>query len=415
MKRLRKLFLAFTIITVFNSTLFSQSTSNLQLGNWKGELLRNDFQKINFNFDLEKAAASTYLIQIISSENTLNVDEIRQFDDSLIIKLPYFDSEIRAKIINSKLLEGKYIKHFADSSTSIAFKAAAGKSKSGLQARPVTNITGTWELDFSYGKSSMPAIGEFLQDSDGKVSGSILTPYGDYRFLAGTMVGSDLTLNVFDGGFAAVFKAKVSADKKISNGKMYNGAYITESFTGKFNPNANLPDSFFNTQVLPGKSSFSFKFKDTDGNLVSLSDARYQNKVIVVQILGSWCPNCLDETAYLNEYYKANKHKGIEIVGLAYERTSDYNKSVKALMPFRNRLKVEYPFLITEVAASDPYRTEKTIPEINKLSVFPTTFFVDKKGNIAKIHTGYNGPATGKHYELFKKEFETTISTLLSK
>ncbi|WP_407032397.1 peroxiredoxin family protein [Polluticaenibacter yanchengensis] len=413
MKQLKKLFFAFAIIIISSCTLYSQGTPNLHTGNWNGELLRNDSQKIHFNFQLEKAA-STYLIQIISSENTLNVDEIRQQDDSLIIKLPYFDSEIRARIINSKLLEGKYIKHFADSSTSMVFKAVSTRPRAMMTDEPAVNITGTWELDFSYGKNRMPAVGEFLHERNGKVSGSILTPYGDYRFLEGNLIGENLTLNVFDGGFAAVFKAKVKADKTMTDGKMYNGAYITESFTGKYNPDANLPDSFFNTQVLPGKSGFGFKFKDTDGNLVSLTDARYKNKVVVVQVLGSWCPNCLDETAFLNEYYKANKHKGIEIVALAYERTADYDRSVKALMPFRTRLKVEYPFLVTGVAASDPYRTEKTIPEINKLAVFPTTFFVDKKGNIAKIHTGYNGPATGKHYEQFKKEFEATVNSLLS-
>ena len=136
--------------------------------------------------------------------------------------------------------------------------------------------------------------------------------------------------------------------------------------------------------------------------------------MVIVQILGSWCPNCMDETAFLSEYYSKNNKKGVEVIGLAYERNDNFEESVKALAPFRKRFNVQYPFLITGVTPSDPQRVEKTLPQIDRISAFPTTLFLDKKGNVRKIHTGYDGPGTGKFYDQYKKEFDDLITELLN-
>jgi hypothetical protein len=74
---------------------------------------------------------------------------------------------------------------------------------------------------------------------------------------------------------------------------------------------------------------------------------------------------------------------------------------------------VKYPVLITGVSVNDSLRTEKTLPQLESIVGFPTTIFVDRKGNIQKIHTGFNGPGTGEHYEDQKKEFYETVDGLL--
>lgn len=122
----------------------------------------------------------------------------------------------------------------------------------------------------------------------------------------------------------------------------------------------------------------------------------------------------MDETKFLSDYYNKNHQRGIEIIGLAYERTTDFENSQKALAPFMKRLDVQYPVLITGVAVSDSLLTQKTIPQLEKINAFPTTIFVDRKGNIRKIDSGFNGPATGEHYTEFKKEFNEIIDRLLT-
>ena len=129
--------------------------------------------------------------------------------------------------------------------------------------------------------------------------------------------------------------------------------------------------------------------------------------------MGSWCPNCLDETKFLNEYYIKNKKRGIEVVALGYEYSTDYERSRIGLEKFRKLYNVQYPMLVTGVWLNDSLRTEKTLSQITPIKVFPTTIFIGKDGNVKEIHTGFVGPGAGKHHEIFKKEFYATIDELL--
>jgi hypothetical protein len=103
----------------------------------------------------------------------------------------------------------------------------------------------------------------------------------------------------------------------------------------------------------------------------------------------------------------------VEIIGLAYERSTDFTRSQNSLRSFQQRFNVKYPMLITGVAVGDPQRSEKTLPQLQRIDNFPTTIFVNKKGRIEKVHTGFSGPGTGEHYEEQKKEFYDMVNTLL--
>eukprot|EP00611_Tribonema_gayanum_P007781 TRINITY_DN17200_c0_g1_i1.p1 TRINITY_DN17200_c0_g1~~TRINITY_DN17200_c0_g1_i1.p1 ORF type:complete len:132 (-),score=8.40 TRINITY_DN17200_c0_g1_i1:126-521(-) len=129
--------------------------------------------------------------------------------------------------------------------------------------------------------------------------------------------------------------------------------------------------------------------------------------------MGSWCPNCMDETAFLSSFYKKYKDRGVEIVSLAYEYYEDFNLAVNSIKKFQKKFDVQYPMLVTGVTVSDTLRTEKTLPQLTKIKYFPTAIFIDKNGKVAKIHAGFEGPGTGKRYEALKKEFEETVEGLL--
>ena len=68
----------------------------------------------------------------------------------------------------------------------------------------------------------------------------------------------------------------------------------------------------------------TFSFPDVNGKMVSLTDDKYKNKVVIIQLFGTWCPNCMDETIFLTDWYDENKDRGVEIIGLAYERKDDF-------------------------------------------------------------------------------------------
>jgi hypothetical protein len=121
----------------------------------------------------------------------------------------------------------------------------------------------------------------------------------------------------------------------------------------------------------------------------------------------------MDETAFLSDYYRKNKQKGVEIIGLAYEYTTDFERSKKSIEKFKERFNVEYTLLNTGVTVGDSLRTEKTLPQLTQIKSFPSTIFLDKTGRVAKIRAGFEGPGTGVHYEELKKDFVETVDALL--
>ena len=120
----------------------------------------------------------------------------------------------------------------------------------------------------------------------------------------------------------------------------------------------------------------------------------------------------LDETAYLVPFYKKYREKGLEIVALAYERTSDYERSKQNVLRLRKRFGVPYDMLITGYT-NDKAEVAKSLPMLKSFMGFPTLIIIDKNGKVRKIHTGFSGPGTGVHYAEFKNEFEKTIDNLL--
>jgi hypothetical protein len=119
----------------------------------------------------------------------------------------------------------------------------------------------------------------------------------------------------------------------------------------------------------------------------------------------------MDETKFLAPWYLKNKEKGIEIIGLAYEKKNDFEYAKKRLTNMKERLNVQYD--IAFAGSTDKENTSKSLPMLNKVMAFPTTIFIDKKGKVRKIHTGFSGPGTGKYYEQFVEEFNETVNDLL--
>ena len=177
---------------------------------------------------------------------------------------------------------------------------------------------------------------------------------------------------------------------------------------------AALPDTTLLTQLKPGETKLNFSFKDVNGQTVSINDARYKNKVVVIQLMGSWCPNCMDESKFLTAFYKDYQSRGVEVIALAYEYSTDLYRSKASIQKFSNRIGIKYPVLIAPATVSDEQRTEKTLPQLTPIKSFPTTIFLDRNGNVNRIHSGFYGPGSGEHYELFKTEFYRTVHSLLA-
>lgn len=401
---------------IFSATVLaacSNQPSALKTGTWRGVLKTSAGEGIPFNFELADSAGK-YKLSIINGSERFAVPDVTTKGDSVFIKMPLFDSEFALAKASDGGLQGKWIKHLATDNVAMDFTATPNtqwrffKDKKPASA----NVGGRWSAIFGEGDKADTTVGEFKQEGN-KLTGTFLTTTGDYRFLEGTVVGDSLYLSCFDGGHAYLFKAKVAGADKIEGGKFYAGLSGTDVWQATKNEQAKLPDAYSLTALKPGYKKLDFTFPDLDDKKVSINDERFKGKVVMVQILGSWCPNCMDETAYLVNYYKKYQPKGVEIIGLAYERTKDFDKSVKALTRLKERFDITYPILITGYTP-DKGEAAKSLPGLSKVVGFPTTIIIDKKGDVRKIHTGFSGPATGEHYTEFINEFEKLTDELLA-
>ncbi|MEJ7692558.1 TlpA disulfide reductase family protein [Daejeonella sp.] len=390
------------------------SDQEMKSGIWRATLKTNSAAEIPFNFEVIDSAGAKH-INIINGEERFRIDEISFTSDSVFIKMPLFDSEIKAKN-KGNVLSGQWIKHLADSDAVMAFDARAGddwrffKADSSLEA----NVAGRWSTTFTSldAADTTIAIGEFRK-GNGRLLGTFLTSTGDYRFLEGTVSDNKLYLSCFDGSNAYLFTGNLLNDSTIADGKFYYGLSGMDNWNARKDDKAILPDAYSLTALKKGFDKVDFTFPALDGKKVSISDEKYKNKVVLVQFLGSWCPNCMDETAYLVPFYNKYKDKGLEIIGLAYERTKDFERSKKNVERLRDRFNVPYEMLITGFT-KDKAEVAASLPMLNNFEAFPTLMIIDKKGKVRKIHTGFSGPGTGEYYTKFVQEFELTIDELLA-
>jgi thiol-disulfide isomerase/thioredoxin len=195
-------------------------------------------------------------------------------------------------------------------------------------------------------------------------------------------------------------------------GEHWSGRFGHERFVAVRNRDAELDMSSVATGLKDPAVKLEFTFPDVDRQAVSFSDTRFQGKVVIVALAGSWCPNCHDEAEFLVELYRRYRAQGLEIVSLMFEHFGDFAQASDATRRFRKDAGIDYPTLIAGI--SDKDEAAKALPQLTGVFAFPTTIFVDRSGVVRKIHAGFSGPATGLHYEELKQEFTAMVETLLA-
>ncbi|MCS6968641.1 MAG: TlpA disulfide reductase family protein [Cytophagales bacterium] len=380
-------------------------------GIWRA-VLHVQGKQVPFLMEVDSRSEAPTSIVIRNGEERIQAEEITYLRDSLLISMPVFDSEIIAKL-EGNMLKGFFRKNLPGNAIyRVSFEATHGKAHRFDEnpAPPLGDISGKWETSFMAldGKTS-PAIGIFQQNGN-YLTGTFLTPTGDYRFLEGQVNGNQLHLSTFNGESILLFEGKISGDS--IKGQMWSGIGGYKHWQAKRNPHARLPDPEKLTYLKEGYQRISFRFPNMEGKMVSIDDQRYVGKVVIVQLLGSWCPNCMDETAFLAPYYDAHKEKGLEIIGLAYERSANFEEARPRILKMMKRLGVNYQVLFA--GSADKESANRTLPMLNAVLAYPTTIFIDKKGNVRKIHTGFSGPGTGHYYSTYVEEFDRFVKQLLN-
>lgn len=401
--------IALIIVLLFPSAFAVIAQTNLKAGSWTASLKRADGHNIPIQLLVEYKNGKQG-IYIVNGSERLKTDSPVMDGDSMVIRMPVFESYFKVKS-SATQLRGNWIKGGSAKDLIMPFEANASPNTKVAKAKPLQNLSGKWKIEFTKAdQTKRSAIGNLMQKGN-ILSGSVLTPTGDYRYMSGLVDADSFTLSTFDGIHALLFEGKIKADS--ISGQFYSSASPVETWTAVKDEKVTLTAPL--TTVKEGSDGkLAFTYMDLDGKEVSLQSDRYKGKVVVIQLMGSWCPNCMDEMAFLSDYYSKNKSRGVEIIALAYELTTDKERSRKSLQRFQKQFKVEYPILNTGVTVGDKERTEKTLPQLTEIKVFPTSIILDKNGVIKEINTAFYGPGTGAYYTAYKANFEKTINALVA-
>ncbi len=388
-----------------------QDPFNLQL-----ETVRSG--ELPFNFEVIYREDSTFYLEIINGEERIKVDDItmgldrRMAKDTITIGFPVFESYIRG-IYAVDVIEGEWVVTNRGEDYRIPFVAKFGYDYrfTPLRKEPVMDISGRWEVTFEADseEDAYKAIGEFYQEGN-DLRGTFRTETGDYRFLQGTVQDNKFYLSAFDGSHAFLFEGKINEDSTLI-GSFRSGTHYTSIWTGKRNPDFELRDPDELTFLKEGYETLDFTFATPEGDSISLTDPAYKDKVKLIQITGTWCPNCRDETQFLKQYLEENKTEDLAVIALAFERHKDPAKNKRAISNYQKLMEIDYPILY-----AGNYRKEaaaQALPMLNQIVSYPTLIFIDKSNKVRRIHTGFNGPATSE-YQNFITSFDETVKTLIS-
>ena len=382
----------------------------LSYGEWRGSF-SSDGGEIPFLFELKLKDNDSISFTVLNNGEKITSNRIDIIGDSIIIEMPVYESVIIAKISgpNFDTLVGSWIKTKYDVETKIPFKAVAGGKYTFLSKKNGfgSNVQGKWMAKFISDSDSEEAIGTFTQESL-EVRGTFLTSTGDYRYLGGILDVDTLLLSCFDGSSSYLFKLHVKDSKEMSGHIYYAGKGSSQIVATK----SDLPVI---KEVLPklikGKSPLDLTFETFGEKKIDMKTFA-ANKVTIIQILGTWCHNCIDETKYLQELNQKYASKGLNIIGLSFERTNIKEKAFDNIRKLKEEYNVTYPLCVAGTTKKESIA--EALPFVESIPAFPTGFILNKKGEIVKMHSGFPGPSTKEYYQAYCKEMDILIQSLLA-
>jgi thiol-disulfide isomerase/thioredoxin len=380
------------------------------LGRWRGVFKVRDSIDVPFIFEIRKKAANQLNVYFINWKEQFDGGLVELKSDSVYMYIDQFDNVMALKLDGNNQLSG-VLRKKDGSGTPISLTAERGNKQRFLIAgeMPKGNYSGTYQVLFKSPTGKIDTTVGVLNQDGAHLAATFLRTTGDSRFLDGVVVGNRFYLSSFIGSGIAYYEGILNEGGQIEGSQI--GVRSTSTFAGTLKPDAELPDAYQLTLMKPGYSSFDFSFPNLEGGLVSLQDKKFENKAVVLTIGGSWCPNCMDEAAFLSAWYKENRARGVEVVSIHYERSNDTAYAKRGMDRFRNRFGIAYTQVFGGIA--DNSVVLSTLPALKTFVAFPTTIFLDRNKKVQAIHTGFSGPATGAFYESFKKEFNQHVDEIL--
>ena len=343
----------------------------------------------------------------------------------LSLRLDYYDGTLTAHFVSPEKMEGEYSRETSKGRVHIPLALIPHQKR--MPGNPWTGPTlaGDWLFvrPGSTGEDKL-TLATFQQVTtatpDGKVpvTGTLEPVSGDTGLLHGSVYAeagghTHFHLSRFDGIHVLALDGDFQPDGSLKG--EIAGTVSSTPFTAKrskdvasANPNVQAGSL---TRVTDSRQPFRFAGVDLSGKTVDQGSAQFKSKPVIVDIFGTWCPNCHDEAPILEQLYRKYQSQGLEIVGLAYEYTDDNARNLRQIGIYRAKYGITFPLLLA--GTTDDGQIQKTLPQLVNFGAYPTTIFLDRDGRVHAIHAGFEGPSTGDKYQEVQQRMDQLTREIL--
>lgn len=378
-------------------------SDRLLKGDYVGKLEVENNKYLPFNFSVTND--STLVVQNSSEIVGFSIDYLK---DSIFIRSKVFEGFIKGVLEDNKI-NGVFVIESLD--RSVPFTSYNSDKRFNIDFEKNEKLTlNRWRFTFNPNMDNASiSLGIFNPIGQNEISATFRTSTGDYGFMHGGYKDSKIVLSTFNGSRAYLLEAELNNNKDSIKGIMYSGNHSKTIIEGVLDNVFELSNEYSLTSLQSKNQKFEFSFENTAGKLISIDDDIFDGKSMVIQLMGSWCSNCLDESKFYVDYMNKNKLIDIEFVALAFEYAKTKDGALNSILKLKNQIGIDYPILLAQYGSSDKGKALEKFPMLNNIISYPTTIFLDKNKDVIKIHTGFNGPATGEKYIEFINEFDNTI------
>ncbi|MBI1783846.1 TlpA family protein disulfide reductase [Candidatus Sumerlaeota bacterium] len=139
-------------------------------------------------------------------------------------------------------------------------------------------------------------------------------------------------------------------------------------------------------------NKLKFSFPDLEGKTVTESDERFKGKVVFVDIWGSWCSTCLGTLPELDRIYGKYREKGLEVIGIAFEKNGTTDEQLAKLKKFAQEHKIKYPVLFGGSVAATRFK----LKSVEGFHYYPTGIVIGRDGLVRHVYDGFNADMMGE-------------------
>jgi thiol-disulfide isomerase/thioredoxin len=324
--------------------------------------------------------------------------------DSIVLEIADYDATINARVQSDSLV-GYYHNVGSNGPRTIPFRARRGKWPVTTGSR---NLVGRWDATFLQDARTSPRIFEFRNAATG-FEGTMITSTSDYGPFSGSVEADSFAVGLFDGSFVYLVTGRLQGDTL--QGIFHAG--VRTQTPWKAVRSSGAPHLASPSEITRADTAepLRFAFPDLDGRMVRNTDARFQGKVVLLDVFGSWCPTCHEATPELLRLFRRYHPRGLEVVGLAFEVTGDTAVDARQVRRYRDKFRIPFPLLLAGL--NDNESMAAALPQLKDLTAFPTAIFLGRDGRVRRVHAGFHGLAAGSRHTRMVVEFEREIERLL--